>query len=249
MMAMGTWAGLDLANNEHATPTMVISSSDAMRAGIIKSNDDSGYDHVHARVDPYRYERQIRVFHNIVGFEKLGIAYQDTGLGKTYAAISLVEKVAEEKGFELVRCFTKDDIPDKKLAEMSVVKCFEELAPQVDAIYVVAQSGVNANTMPHLVDIANEYRLPTFSQQGSEEVRYGFLLSISSHGGFLPIGRFLATTMAKIFNGAKPRDLNQLYEERPAIAINLKTAEIIGLYLYAEVLAAADEIYRNVETP
>jgi hypothetical protein len=36
------------------------------------------------------------------------------------------------------------------------------------------------------------------------------------------------------------------FKEVPNIAINLKTAEIVGLYLYADVLAAADEIYREI---
>ena len=51
---------------------------------------------------------------------------------------------------------------------------------------------------------------------------------------------------AKVLNGARPGNLPQLYEEAPSIAINLKTAEVIGLYLYADVLAAADEIYRDI---
>ena len=249
IIAMGTWAGKDLATNDHVTPTMVMSSTDPLRAGIIASNEDSGYDHVHARVDPLRYERQIRVFQNIIGFKKLGVAYENSVLGRSYAAIDLIEKVAKEKNFEIVRCFTKDDIPDQNSAGESVIKCFEELVMQADALYVVQQNGVNVKSIPKLVAIANEHRIPTFSQLGSEEVRYGFLLSIARAGGFKPVGRFLATTMAKIFNGAKPRQLNQVFEEGPAIAINLKTAEMIGLYLYADVLAAADEIYREIENP
>lgn len=74
-------------------------------------------------------------------------------------------------------------------------------------------------------------------------------MSISREGGFVPVGRFLAISMAKIFNGAKPRQLNQVFEEGPTIAINLKTAEMIGLYLSAEVLAAADEMYREIVNP
>ncbi len=249
IIAMGTWAGKDLATKEHSTPTMVMSTTDPLRAGIIASNEDSGLDHVFARVDPGRWERQIRIFHKIIGFKKLGIAYENSNLGKSYAAIDVVEKVAKEKGFEIVRCFTQDDIPDYEMAGASVIKCFEELAPQVDALYVIIQNGVNAKTIPKLVSIANKQRIPTFSQQGSEEVKYGFLMSIAREGGFAPVGRFLAISMAKIFNGIKPRLINQIFEEEPAIAINLKTAETIGLYLHAEVLAGADEIYREEENP
>ncbi|MDM8525107.1 hypothetical protein QUF80_17185 [Desulfococcaceae bacterium HSG8] len=53
MFAFGTWAGLDMASNEHSTPTVIMSVSDPIRAKIIKSAEDSGYDHIHARVDPH----------------------------------------------------------------------------------------------------------------------------------------------------------------------------------------------------
>ena len=249
IIAMGTWAGIDLANNQHSTPTMVMSSSDPVGAGIIDSNHDSGYNHVFARVDPDRWDRQVRIFHKVIGFKKLGIAYEDTVAGRSYAAIDFIEKIGKEKGFDIVRCFTKNDIPNLEEAGASVIKCFEDLASKADALYIVIQNGVNDKTLPKLVSIANKYHIPTFSQQGSEEVSKGVLMSISREGGFGPVGRFLAISMAKIFNGAKPRQLNQVFEEGPTIAINLKTAEMIGLYLSAEVLAAADEMYREIVNP
>lgn len=249
IIAMGTWAGQDLANNQHQTPTVVMSSSDPVGSGIIEGVNDSGYDHVHARVDPLRYERQIRVFHDIIGFKRLGIAFEDSVNGRSYAAIDLVEAVAKERGFEVVHCYTESDIADKERAGRSVLECFRQLAPEVDAIYVTAQGGVNEETIPLMVRIANDHGVPTFSQVGSREVKYGFLLSISRAQGFQPVGLFMAATFAKVFNGAKPRELNQIFEEAPNLAINLKTAEKVGLYLYAEVLAASDEIYREIETP
>lgn len=48
LLAFGTWAGQDFANNQHRTPMMVLSASNAVRSGIIKSIEDSGFDHVHA---------------------------------------------------------------------------------------------------------------------------------------------------------------------------------------------------------
>ena len=94
-IAMGTWAGKDFANDNHNTPTIVLSASDPLSAGIIKSVDDSGFDHLHATVDPSRFERQVRVFHEIIGFNKLGVAYENSVNGKSYAAIDVVQKVAE----------------------------------------------------------------------------------------------------------------------------------------------------------
>lgn len=246
MIAMGTWAGKDLATREHSTPTYVLSTSDAVKSGIIKSVEDSGLDHVNARVDPKRYERQVRVFHDVIGFKKLGVAYENSEFGRSYAAIDDVQKVARERGFEVIECHTQSDIPDRNKAGETVIACFQELAKKADSIYVTVQNGVNADTIPKLVQIANTHRIPTFSQAGSDDVKKGMLLSIS-RGNFRPVGMFQAATMAKIFNGASPRRLNQLFEESPKLAINLKTAEVLGIYLYADVLAAADEIYQEIE--
>jgi ABC-type uncharacterized transport system substrate-binding protein len=248
VIAMGTWAGLDLANDEHSVPTIIMSTSDPVESGIIKSQDDSGYDHVHARVDPYRYERQLRIFHDIIQFKKLGIAFEDSIYGRSYSAIDTVEKVAADIGFEVVTCHTKSDISDISIASKSVIRCFNELSTKVDAIYVTIQGGVNTESIPTLVAIANKNSIPTFSQLGSKEVQQGFLFSIS-RPGFKPAGLFLSATIAQILNGAQPRQLKQVFEESPSIAINLKTAEIVGLYLYADILAAADTIYRDIKNP
>ena len=177
MIAMGTWAGQDLANNRHSTNTLAFSVSDALGAGIIKSNEDSGFDHIHARVDPYRYERQLRTFHDVVGFKKLGVAYEDTVSGRSIAALDKIEMVATERSFEIVRCFTKDDVPDRNIAEETCKQCFQNLTENnAEAIYVTLQNGVNSNSIPKLAEIVNSRGIPTFSQSGSHEVKWGFLM-------------------------------------------------------------------------
>lgn len=247
MVAMGTKAGQDLANNKHQTPTIGLDISDPLAAGIIKSVEYSGYDHIHARVDPSRYERQIRIFHDIIRFKRLGIAYKDTPDQKSIAAIDKIEKIAKERGFEIERCFIKPDLPIEK-DEENVKQCFEELVKKADAIYVTSQRGINERTIAGLAQIINTARIPSFSQTSSKEVQYGLLLSISQVG-FKYVGRFYAEIIAKIFNGAKPGLLNQLFEDPPKIAINLKTAEAIGYDPPVDVLGVADEIYQEISVP
>jgi ABC-type uncharacterized transport system substrate-binding protein len=248
LIAMGTWAGKDMANDHHHTPTLVLSASDPVSSGIIKSVEDSGFPYINAQIDPFRYERQIRVFQEIIGFKKLGVAYEDTVDGRSYAAIDMIEKVAKERNFDIVRCFTKSDIADTAQAEESVTQCFEDLVKKADAIYVTVQGGVNKRSIPKLVKIANEHRIPTFSQSGSEEVKNGFFVSLSQ-AGFKYVGEFHALTIAKVFNGAQPNQLDQLFQEPPKIAINLKSAEIIGFDPPVVLLGAADEIFKEIEPP
>nr|WP_320191291.1 ABC transporter substrate binding protein [uncultured Desulfobacter sp.] len=249
MIAMGTWAGKDLSNNLHHVNTIIMSTSDPVESGIIKSIQDSGFDHIHARIDPLRYERQIMIFNDMVKFKTLGVAYEDSIAGRSYAAVDAIETVAAQKGFKIARCFTQSDISDQELMNRSVIKCFSELIPKVDAIYVTVQGGVNSTTIPTLVKMTQENRIPTFSQFGSTEVQQGFLMSMSRKNGFKSAGRYFAALVAQIFNGAKPRELNQVFEEEQNLALNLKTAELIGFYLYADIIAAADEIYRDIKEP
>jgi ABC-type uncharacterized transport system substrate-binding protein len=245
MIGMGTWAGKGLANYRHRTNTLVFSTSNPISSGIIKSVEDSGFDHVHVRVDPKRNERQLMVFHEMIGFQKLGVVYEDSLAGRSYAAIETIESLAKTHDFKIVRCHTKSDISDKELAEEGVIKCFKELAKKADAIYVTQQGGVNSRSIPRLVEITNKYKIPTFSQSGAREVSYGVLASLS-RAGYKYVGRFHAETIAKVLNGARPNQLNQLYEEPPKIALNLKTAEIIGFDPPIVLMGATDEFFEEI---
>ena len=244
MIAMGTWSGIDMSRGDHQIPTIVLAVSDAVSSGIINDIHDSGNRFIHARVDPDRYERQVRIFHTITGFNTLGTIYRNDVEGRSYAAVDKVKKVARERGFTLQTCFLE---ASAALAEdeQRLIACFKQLTGTVDAIYVTSQKAVNPTTIPIMAAIAKQTKTPTFSQAGSNEVKAGLLLSISQVG-FKYVGNFYAQTLAKILNGAMPGELNQIFEDPSKIAINLTTAEAIGFYPSLDILSSADEIYREI---
>jgi ABC-type uncharacterized transport system substrate-binding protein len=246
MIAMGTWAGLDLANNEHHIPTVVVNASDAVKAGIIKSAEDSGFDHVHAWVDPDQYVRQVRLFHDIVGFKRLGVAYEDTPEGRTYANLSDLQKVARERGFEVVGCLALDAIPPDE-ARLEIARCFEELAPRVDAMWLGAHNGIHAKYMPEQLEVLMEHGVVTWSQAGAEHVRRGVVISIARKE-LDSLGLWTAEVIARILNGARPRDLNQVFEIPNAILINLEAARRTHFDPPPSILEVADEVYQTIET-
>jgi len=248
MIAMGTWAGKDLANNSHCVPTLVVSSSDPIGSGIVKSVKESGFNHIHARIDSSRYERQIRLFHDIIHFNTLGLAYENSDAGKSYAGLKQIQKVAVERGFQIVNCFTKDEVPDQKEADDSMLRCAQELSKTADAVYLTLQRGVNADNLPRILEPLNQNKIPTFSQSGSAEVKAGVLLSIAQ-AEFKYAGLFHAKNMAKIFNGANPGDLNQVFEDPAKIALNLITAQMVEYDPPVNILGAADEIWLEIKTP
>lgn len=243
VIAMGTWAGQDLANNNHQTPVLVLTATDPVAAGIVKSADDSGIDHVYAHTDPKLYTRQLNIFYNIFKFKKLGIAYEDSLSGRSYTALEYIEWEAREKGFEILRCFTHSDVEDRRHAEESVIECYEGLAQRVDAIYITQQGGVTEHSLKKIVAAANKYNIPTFSQAGSNEVEQGVLLSMS-RAGFKFDGKLYASVMAKVFNGARPRDIKQNVPLPPKLALNMTTAKEIGFTPPFVLLGATEEVYR-----
>ncbi len=249
MIVMGTWSGQDIANNEHSVPSIVGSTTDALAANIIKSVEDSGYDHIHAKIDPTRHERQVWLFREIIGFQKLGIVYEDSQEGRSFGGIASIERIAEREHFELLSCHAKNKNMEPAEAEKRLVRCFRTLAKQkADAVYIARHPSANLQNLPARLEPLFIKHIPTFSQTGADEVKHGVLLSMAL-SSFRPLGLFYANVIAKIFNGAKPRNLPQLFESPPKIAINLATAKAIEYDPPVEILGAADIIYQEIATP
>lgn len=248
MLAMGTWAGQDLASSNHSTPTMVCSTTDPIASGIIKSAEDSGLDHVLAKVDPDRHKRQVRLFYKIFNFKNLGIVYEESPEGRGFSAVDAVFETANQLGFKVQKCEAQFNGTSLAETEQNINTCYRQLADQVDAVYIVRHPGVNLKNLPNILEPLISKKIPTFAQGLSEEVAHGVLLSISL-ADFSYIGDYYAATIAQIFNGAKPRQLTQVFQNPPKIAINLKTAQLIGYDPSVDIVGAADEIYTEIEPP
>lgn len=244
VIAMGTWAGLDLANNEHSIPVLVLSTSDPIEAGIIKSADNSGYDHVTARVDSTRYLRQLRMYHRIVRFKTLGIAYENTPDGRIYSALSDARQVAEERGFKVILCEVIDSTADTQKSDHSCIECYQKLLQTAEAIYVTALTCVDRQ-LAEIAKIFRAARVPSFSQVGSKFVKKGIMLSISSDSGYTELGRYNAMKFGAILNGAKPIELKQVFEDPLEIAVNMETVRQVRLKMPVNILRIATEIYEE----
>lgn len=245
MLVFGTKAGLDMVNDRHAVPAMVISASDPVEAGMVKSAEDSGFDHIHVTVEPNKYERQLYLFHEIVKFKKLGLAFDDSPTGRSYAALEYVKKVAADRGFQVLECHTLAANCTQQESEDSVAACCEKLAPQVDAFYITIQRGVTLESLPRMLQPLFKSRVATFAQSTSQEVKHGALLSLAQED-YQNIGRFEAKTLARILNGEKPRRLPQVFEDTQEIAVNLEAARRIGFRFPVDVLAGAKEVYETI---
>ena len=222
-----------------------MSVTDAVQAGIAKSLKDSGRDNLHAQIDPERYKRQIAVFHDIFGFKKMGIPYEDTPEGRSDVSLAAIESAADELGIELVRCTTALNVPpDQSFANLK--QCVSKLAKTSDAVYLTTNSGMQWNRMRELLQPLIEAGVPSFSQSGIEETKLGVLMSLSQ-SSFSSEGRFGAEAIVKVMDGIRPRDVGQVFDSAIGLAINLEMARLIYWDPPFEILLAADAIYQDIK--
>ncbi len=245
IFAFGTWAGQDMATDEHSVPTFSMSVTDAVDASIVASAEDSGRDHVHAQVEPGRYERQVAIFHDVFKFRRMGVVYEDTPDGRSSSGIPAVEKAARELGVELVPCTTVLNLPDLDQSFENLRRCVENLSTQCDAIYLTVNTGMQGHRIKELLQPIIAAGIPSFSQSGPGEIKLGVLMSLAQTD-FDDVGLFEANAVAKVLDGAKPRDVSQVFEGPLGLAINLKMAMLIGWNPPFEILAAVDEIHQQI---
>ncbi len=245
MILNGTLAGLTLASDKHSVPSLVFGTSNAVKSGIIESENDSGMNHIWAHVDPGVFKRQVEVFYDIFHFKKLGILYVNDSFRRDFAAVDDVESVAQEKGFEVVHHQMVYDPNNIEKYHKDVLEAHEKLAREVDAMYVT-NGAWETSKIYELLEPFYKKKIPVFSQVGSGEVRHGSLISLA-RANYYGIGSFGAQTIAAVFKGISPRSLPQCYEDAPSIALNLEVAGIIGYKPTFDILLVADEIYLKIE--
>ena len=240
VFALGTWAGQDLANNLHSIPVVVMSTSDPVKANIIKSPDDSGYDHVFARCDPNRFIRQLNLFHRIVGFKKLGMIYEDSETGRAISYIEEAKQVGRERHFDIISCHIHNSGISKEVMVNEYLACLNTVAPEIDAFLLTAANASQSKYVQKYIPVLLQYEIPSWSiVQDLSLVEGGIMMSLSKKN-FDNVGMFHATAIARILHGEKPRSLNQIFEDIDTIAINMKTAERIGFDLPKGIVNIAE---------
>ena len=246
VIAMGTWAGKDLSNNDHSVPVLVGASADPVKAKIVKSIEDPGLDHVTAHCDPTRFIRQLRLFHSLFKFKKLGVVFEDTEAGRIYANLEDIRKVSLEENFEVIECNAAGTDVAKEDARDQVQKCHEEIAETIDALWIHAHLGYSPEFFPDLLKSMYKQKVFTWSRQGQEWVRRGVLMSIAK-GDYKARGLWYAKKISQIFNGIKPRQLEQFFRDPQRIAINAETANVIGYHIPPNLLRVAEKVYKQIE--
>lgn len=252
LIVMGTVAGKLMASDQSLSKTMVFSTSNAFKSGIVKAPELSGRPMIWAHMDPFRYKQQLQVFSDIFRFKKMGVVYEDSPNGKAFAAVDDIEAIAKEKRFDIVRRL----VPGAKNPEdqdryfKDLLQAHKELAAEVDGFYyaISPAPGLKPEHLYPAFEPFYDKRIPVFSQFGDDEVSRGALMSIA-RADFAGVGQFGAEQMVKLLNGATADTLPQIYSDTPTIALNLQVTKQIGYKPPFEILLVSDKIFQTIDRP
>ena len=122
-----------------------------------------------------------------------------------------MQTVAAERDFEVIQCYARDVGVEERIYRQELIACYQELAPQIDALWIGAHQGEDPAFMPEILDPLFAHDVATWAQIGLPAVKRGALLSITQQD-YAAAGHWYAQTLAKIL---KPDNLLD------AIALNL----------------------------
>ena len=181
IITAGTAATADiLKHNNKKTPVLAIAVADAVKSKFVVSQEDSGVDNFTVRIVPGRYKRMFEIFHQVVGFTKLGLIFPDNENGRQYSNVADARQVAEQLGFEIVAYNKIDDSESLADCDTGISYLIDQ---GVDAFFIPALNCFDwkLSDVATLLEKLTKNNIPTFSREGTRTVKAGALMGFSTY--------------------------------------------------------------------
>ena len=243
MLTMGTWAGQDLANRLHNTPTMYLESSFPIARKLYKNTKIP--EHLYLPRYPEFLLRQVRLFQKLTKFKTLGVVYLASSEGRHRASLEILKHLSQQGKFKLVtvRILPRKEFKSGKLLE-EYIEAHEKLAPKVDAMWVTTGFVNSPDTAAKVLAPFFKYRIPTWSPHGNQGVINGVMFGVISCPK--KWAEHHARAAAKILNGGRPVDQVVDMPVDNQLVINCAAASKIDFKIPKNLLAVAKESYLGI---
>lgn len=245
VLVFGTSAGKLVKDLGLSVPMVDFSATDPVASGIIDSAENSGSKNVWAQVEPSMPLRQLKYYHSIQEFKRLGIVvYGD----ETISGVPDIEAAAEEVGFQIRKRnlpeLARETEEEKEAYYQQVQRELSAVAAEgIDAFFLTVDLINDLDRLEDLLTVFYENKIPVYVMDDAAAVERGALMIISTYD-FENVGYFIADAVARILNGAAAGELPCVYTSAPYICFNYRIAQEIGYPLDFKFLASCDEIYQ-----
>jgi len=217
-----------------SVPIVFYSGTDPVRAGLIENFSKPGgrLTGVHSRFNDLTAKR-LELLKVLMPKLSRVVTFYDKTNPVFAPSVKLAREASQRLGVQLIErtVATVDDVR----SELRALK-----RGQADALFLVSDAMVISET-PAIIAAALEKKMATMMSEQSA-VAQG---ALASYGvSYYTCARLAATYVQRILAGANPGDLPIEQIDTPHFAVNLKTADALGLKISQAVLARADEVIR-----
>ncbi len=233
LAALGDPAAFAAKGATATIPTVFLVAGDPVRLGLVASiprpgKNITGINIVNAEIAAKRMELLLELVPRIV---RIAVLVNPADVTLIEPQLKDVEVAARAIGLQIqiVGANTPDEID-------AVFGSFERERP--DALFVATTPFLNARRV-QLVQLAAFYRLPATCAQ-RDYVQAGGLMSYGSN--IVNAYRQLGIYAGRILKGEKPADLPVEHATKFELAVNQRTARMLGLTVPDKLLVAADEV-------
>jgi putative tryptophan/tyrosine transport system substrate-binding protein len=189
----------------------------------------------------------IHLLHELMAFQRIGMIYLK-GSPSHEGTIRKLTELSHEAGFEFftegfsLRDENKQMLPREEIRK-NITAALEKVAPEVDVFYVQISNAFDQN-FDLFFDCFKKYSLPSTGEP--IYITKGLVIGIGRDKE--KFGFQCAEYALKILDGADPGKLPMDAGRDFSISLNIEAATVVGYNPSIDILGAADQIFREIET-
>jgi ABC-type uncharacterized transport system substrate-binding protein len=189
----------------------------------------------------------IHLLHELMAFQRIGMIYLK-GSPSHEGTIRKVTELSHEAGFEFItegfslRDENNQMLP-REVVRAKITDALENVAPKVDVFYVQISNAFDQN-FDLFFDCFRKYSLPSTGEP--IYITKGLVIGIGRDKE--KFGFQCAEYALKVLDGADPGSLPMDVGRDFSISLNIEAATVVGYNPSIDILGAADQIFREIET-
>jgi ABC-type uncharacterized transport system substrate-binding protein len=246
IFAIGTHSTQRVVREIKTIPIVFTDLGAPETSGVITDWEGSGANYTGVETRDY-VGIGIHLLHELMAFQRIGMIYLK-GSPSHEGTIRKVTELSHDAGFEFVtEGFSLRDennqVLPKEVIRANIVAALEKVAPEVDVFYVQISNAFDQN-FDLFFDCFKKYSLPSTGEP--IYITKGLVIGIGRDKE--KFGFQCAEYALKILGGADPGKLPMDVGRDFSISLNIEAATVVGYNPSIDILGAADQIFREIET-